>query len=450
MVDGDNMNDDASQYQNGPDQPASETGLEQNGQPDVTANSVTDSTPKSYEQSAQSGRPVQANPLNQSAQSVQPSQQWQPAQPEQAGNFAQPGMQAYPGQQEPMTQQRFDNQYAPMQDQPSAGQNPTAPMSGAPSPVNSSFPYPPQASQNPEQGYQYPPAMGPNGGMAMAEGVPVKKKSSKAVVAVVTVVIVIVVVVAVVLGLDIAGVIGGPKEKDYKAGQDDIAIMTHSLTSMTTDFVSASLGVGRDGVTDQKTSQFKTDKEKYEQANADFKNLKVMKDSNVKAAYDAYMPKARGFDTYMDGLSTGMQKIASLKDSCTNENDGGTVGNDFYHQQDAFFSQCSAKIQSVGKLSNKPIADFLQSMQNYLNTKNGILKQMEAMGDPNAMTSQAQVDQLNALVDKFNAVPSPEENATSLQESVTKDISKTDPTKSLNNLKTVVDNGARAKRGSLL
>lgn len=284
----------------------------------------------------------------------------------------------------------------------------------------------------------------------MAEGVPVKKKSSKAVVAVVTVVIVIVVVVAVVLGLDIAGVIGGPKEKDYKAGQDDIAIMTHSLTSMTTDFVSASLGVGRDGVTDQKTSQFKTDKEKYEQANADFKNLKVMKDSNVKAAYDAYMPKARGFDTYMDGLSTGMQKIASLKDSCTNENDGGTVGNDFYHQQDAFFSQCSAKIQSVGKLSNKPIADFLQSMQNYLNTKNGILKQMEAMGDPNAMTSQAQVDQLNALVDKFNAVPSPEENATSLQESVTKDISKTDPTKSLNNLKTVVDNGARAKRGSLL
>ncbi|WEV74662.1 hypothetical protein OZX74_03855 [Bifidobacterium sp. ESL0798] len=445
MVDGDNMKDDASQDQNGATQPTPETGSEQNNRPESAANPAEGSTSTAGEQSVQSAQPEQ------SVQSTQPSQSAQQAQ---AGNFAQPGVQQYPGQQQPASQpQNFNNQYAPMQGQPFAGQNPAAPMGGGQAPANGAFAYPPQAAQNPQQGYQYPPAMGANDGMAVAGGVPVKKKN-KAVVAVVTAVVVIVVVVAVILGLilglDVAGVIGGPKEKDYQAGQADIATMTRSLTSMTTDFVSASLGVSTKGTTDKDVDQFKADKKKFEQANDDFKNLKVMKDPKVKAAYDAYIPKARGFDTYMGGLATGMQKLASVKESCTDENGGGTVGNDFYHQQDTFFAQCSAKIQSVGKLDNKPVADFLQGMQDYLNQRNDLLKQMEAMGDPDAMTSQAQVDQLNALVDKFNDVPSPSKNAKTLQDSVTKDVNKTDPTKSLHNLKIVVDNGARAKKGSLL
>ncbi|MDF7641517.1 hypothetical protein PT279_07955 [Bifidobacterium sp. ESL0784] len=458
MVDGDNMKDDASQDQNGATQPTSETGSEQNGRPDSVANPAEGSTstadgqsaqPSQPEQSDQSSQKVQSAQSEQSVQSTQPTQPSQSAQQAQAGNFAQPGVQPYPGQQQPAAQpQNFNNQYVPMQSRPAAGQNSSAPMGGAQTPANG-FAYPPQGPQNPQQGYQYPPAMGPNDGMAAAGVVPAKKKN-KAVVAVVTAVVVIVVVVAVVLGLDVAGVIGGPKEKDYQAGQADIATMTRSLTSMTTDFVSASLGVSTKGTTDKDVAQFKADKKKYEQANDDFKNLKVMQDPKVKAAYDAYIPKARGFDTYMDGLSTGMQKLASVKESCTDENGGGTVGNDFYHQQDTFFAQCSAKIQSVGKLDNKPVADFLQGMQDYLNQRNDLLKQMEAMGDPDAMTSQAQIDQLNALVDKFNDVPSPSKNVKTLQDSVTQDVNKTDPTKSLHSLKIVVDNGARAKKGSLL
>ncbi|WEV68141.1 hypothetical protein OZX72_03960 [Bifidobacterium sp. ESL0769] len=478
MANDDNMNDDELRSQQDSERSTSNDGMNQQAPQGSGMNPVSSG--------AAAGA---ANPVSDAAASTSnvnpavgaaPTPNGQPMQPPQPSNgqnanFVQQGAGSYAGQpgatnpNQPMPQYPQSGPYAqnaPMQGQPQAGQYPAQPAAGQYQAQqmpnngnvpfsNSAFPAPSQTQQNWQQGAQNPGAPGAVNGMAMPNGVngapgAVPKKSNKAVIAIVTAVVVIVVVVAVVLGLDVAGVIGGPKEKDYKAAQDEIAIMDHNLTAMTTDFVTNSLEASTDGMKDAGTTQFNADKKKFEQANADFKNLKVMKDEKVKSAYDVYAPKAAGFDSYMDDLFKGMKSLSDIKQSCTNPTGGSTVGNDFYHQYDTFFSQCSAKIQSEGKISNKPVANFVQSLQDYLNKKNAILKQMEAMGDPNAMKSNSQIDQLNALVDQFNNIPTPTDDAATFQQAVTKDVSKTDPTRSLKNLQTVVNDGARAKKGSLL
>ncbi|WEV73067.1 hypothetical protein [Bifidobacterium sp. ESL0790] len=356
---------------------------------------------------------------------------------------------------------------APQQDAPVNNQvppQPTMPDQAGQVPPQGQMPYSgqpaaaPYDAQAPQGGQPGQPGYAPEGMMPGADGVPPmqggmpvepKKGMSKTAKIVITAVIAVVVVVAVVLGLDVAGVIGGPKEKDYKAAQAEISQMEHTFTSMTADFVTASYSAGGDGISQDELTQFKSSMKKNEQANQTFKSLKVMKDPKVKAAYDAYVPKANSFNDYMGDLIKSMQDLSNMKDACTNNVESETVSNHFYQAYDTYISGCQAKIQDAGKVPNKPVADFMQSMQDYLNKKNGVLKQMEALGDPDTFTSNAQIDQVNALVDQFNAIQPPTESATTLQDAITKDVDGIDPTSKLNTLKTAVDNGARAKRGSV-
>lgn len=286
---------------------------------------------------------------------------------------------------------------------------------------------------------EYSQNPGSFGNMPNPNAVPAKKNNK-----LIAGVVVVVAVVAVVLGLNFAGIIGGPKVKDYRTGQASVNTMTSSLSAMLTDYVSIATE-SADKISDKTTSQYEQDKKKFEQANDDFKNLKVMKDSNVKAAYEEYAPKARDFDAYMDDLIKALQAVTTINQACSREPRGSTVGNGFYKEYDEYFSQCLDKIESMDKISNKPVADFVASMQNYLNTQKDILKQMEALGDPDEMKTPEQVDKLNELVHKFNAVQAPTEDVKTLTQEVTKEVSKVDPTESLSKLKSLVDIGARSK-----
>lgn len=281
---------------------------------------------------------------------------------------------------------------------------------------------------------------------AIARPVAKKKSSKKVIIAIAAVILVVVVAAGILFGLYANGIIGGPKLQDYRdaaAQAEKIADDQNSLTLHVVEDIASGLNADDDIDTDK----IKTEAKDYQHEVGAFSSLKALKDETVKSAYTTMSGKTGAYGRYLTKLDDSLPDFADVISSCTNKVQGDEPSLSLYQQYDQYFTSCSAKITEVGTFPSDSLDDYAQSIKTYVEQKQGLMKQMEALGDPDAFTEQSQLDQLNGLVDQFNAVKEPSSDGTKLGLDVTTDMSDKEPVKELVALERAVNNGIENKGG---
>lgn len=177
-------------------------------------------------------------------------------------------------------------------------------------------------------------------------------------------------------------VFAGPSKADYKKAYDVMQKVRSGYTQSGSEMSTLASGMLRGNVSDSAKQEFTDEFNNYKNAVGELKDLKALKDKDVKQAYDAFTTKNDKFVTYAEGLVASMDSLAETADNCKQSKFSGAISS---NDPDTILSQfkraaqpCFDAINKLKGSKNQMIANYAQEMDNSYKKMVNVLEQMVA------------------------------------------------------------------------
>lgn len=183
-------------------------------------------------------------------------------------------------------------------------------------------------------------------------------------------------------------------------------------------------------------SKIKTKVKAFDDANAQFAQMKAyQKDEDVKQAFDKYQTKAKKFSTWANNLADTAVPMSEATQACDQAPSSSLYDSDFYTSYDTYISDCTAALDKLTDSKVSGIPEYAKSLKDYLTSVSDILKQMQALGNPDTIEYGTNAyTQMSDLIDKFYEVQFPYDASTKLSDEFRDAEENADPSKELNDL----------------
>lgn len=245
------------------------------------------------------------------------------------------------------------------------------------------------------------------------------------------------VVIAAAIGLVAFTSMNKVSQKDYRDAvltfNDVSSDASESFSSLTTLAYASSSSTETkiDNDVDDAKEALKT----YEDANKKLKDLKAMKDKDVKAAYDAYQAKYDGYVKYAGSLVDSLPQFAAVIKSCDSSSSS------MYNTSDVAgylqtITSCRSALEKAKDVSNEDFAKFAEGMDEAYGKLESIITELSKLATPSQFgtADYTRARELrNELYDiKIYSVYS------DFTSNVTKSVKDADPAKAMNELGSVL------------
>ncbi|MBT1165166.1 hypothetical protein [Bifidobacterium felsineum] len=265
---------------------------------------------------------------------------------------------------------------------------------------------------------------------------PKKKLSQKAIIGII--VGAIAAIVAVILIVVFVVKPGSLTQNDYIDAHKQTTEMYTKYGKVSTSLVNAMSTAysSTSKFTKDDADKIKTKVKAFDDANAQFVQMKAyQKDEDIKQAFDKYQTKAKKFSTWANNLADTAVPMSEATRACDQAPSSSLYDSDFYSTYDTFISDCTAALDKLTDSKVNGIPEYAKSLKDYLTSVSDILKQMQALGDPDTIEyGTGAYDQMSDLINKFYEVQFPYDASTKLSDEFRDAEDNADPSKELNDL----------------
>ncbi|KFI94173.1 hypothetical protein BISA_0211 [Bifidobacterium saguini DSM 23967] len=183
-------------------------------------------------------------------------------------------------------------------------------------------------------------------------------------------------------------------------------------------------------------AKIKTKVKAFDDANTQFTQMKAyQKDEDVKQAFDKYQAKAKKFSTWANNLADTAVPMSEATKACDEAPTASLYDSGFYSEYDTYISECTAALDKLTDSKVSGIPEYAKSLKDYLASASEILKQMQALGDPNTIEYGTDAyDQMYSLINKFYDLQFPYDASTKLSDEFRDAEDNANPSKELNDL----------------
>lgn len=154
----------------------------------------------------------------------------------------------------------------------------------------------------------------------------------------------------------------GPSRADYKKAHDAMQEVSTNYNSARSTIISISSGMAYGTVSDSTIDRFNDNFTKYKASVAELKDLKALKDEDVKKTYDAYIAQNEKFTSYVDGLIGSVKAMSAAAEECGSLSSASSaLGDDLntmLSKYDELVKECNASVTKLETSKNTAIVQF--------------------------------------------------------------------------------------------
>lgn len=181
--------------------------------------------------------------------------------------------------------------------------------------------------------------------------------------------------VLLIVGIVLAVVLlGGPTREDYKKAHEQMTTVRSAYVKVSSSFRSAfygSSGASADSI--------KTSVDDYKKAVDGLKDMKALRDKDVKQKYDEFTTQNEKFTTAIDDLADASDEVLAVSRSCRISGLSGLTSDrsKVLERYDSTVSPCVNALKKLSKVKNETIAAEAKKMVEAYDEQRGIVEELQ-------------------------------------------------------------------------
>lgn len=259
-------------------------------------------------------------------------------------------------------------------------------------------------SQQPEQPVapQTPPVVEPS----VPSTAPVQKKSNKNLIiglVVGGVVLLAIIVTLIVLALTVWS---GPSKQDYRDAASAMQKLRTDYTSASSNFSSYASSATYGYDSSSYKEQFNKSFDSYKADVAGLKDLKALKDKDVKKAYDEFVAQNEKFVSFADSVNSSMDQISGVVKDCGSVDTSSISSvksvDEIVPRYDEAVAPCLSAVKKLETASNTTISTFAKKIEKAYNDMRSVMVQLVAAAKSKDSTKLSSLE--SDLYDKVDDI----------------------------------------------
>lgn len=174
----------------------------------------------------------------------------------------------------------------------------------------------------------------------------------------------------------------GPSKTDYRSATQTMRNLTGSYNSANSSLKLYANGLTYGYATSSSKDRFTEAFEKYKADAQGLEDMKVLKDDEVKKAYDAFKTKNEKFVAYVDDMTSSLDEMGEVANKCKSSNysssmySGVSDPDEILKRFDKAIDPCKTALKNLESAKNQVLAKFAKDMSSSIVKMRGILADM--------------------------------------------------------------------------